>query len=113
MKKTVSNEVADFAFVCPLLLSLAMMCFRFLNRVSQFNSGRGRHLFQMQLCLNTFDGNWSKGIKSNVVSERQPRCQNEKTISLKLIFGAALKASLALGSASFLWLMGMYGYEAN
>jgi hypothetical protein len=67
----------------------------------------------MQLCLNTFDGNWSKGIKSNVVGERQPRCQNEKTIPLKLIFGAALKAGLALGSASFLWLMGMYGYEAN
>ena len=27
--------------------------------------------------------------------------------------GFALKAGLALGSASFLWLMGMYGYEAN
>jgi Na+/melibiose symporter-like transporter len=27
--------------------------------------------------------------------------------------GFALKAGLALGSASFLWLMGMYGYAAN
>jgi Na+/melibiose symporter-like transporter len=27
--------------------------------------------------------------------------------------GFALKGGLALGSASFLWLMGMYGYEAN
>jgi glycoside/pentoside/hexuronide:cation symporter, GPH family len=27
--------------------------------------------------------------------------------------GFALKAGLALGSASFLWLMGLYGYAAN